>query len=103
MKLTAAATLTFTCLLIGTGCGQRQAARTNPPLRPPEQQTEVRALPANSSPNLKLVIDGANLGDVIRVVRSKYPILEFETTSEQRLRAFVQGAETLVLRGELLG
>ncbi len=38
---------------------QQQVARTQPPLRPPEQQTETRALPANSSPNLKLVIDGA--------------------------------------------
>jgi uncharacterized protein len=38
---------------------QQQVARTRPPLKPPEQQTETRALPANSSPNLKLVIDGA--------------------------------------------
>jgi uncharacterized protein YijF (DUF1287 family) len=38
---------------------QKQVARTLAPLKPPEQQTEVRALPANSSPNLKLVIDGA--------------------------------------------
>jgi uncharacterized protein YijF (DUF1287 family) len=45
-------------LLLTSGC-QRQAAWTNPPLRPPEQQTEVRALPANSPANLKLVIDGA--------------------------------------------
>jgi uncharacterized protein YijF (DUF1287 family) len=39
---------------------QRQVARTLAPLRPPEQQTEVRALPANSSPTLRLVIDGAS-------------------------------------------
>src|SRR2546423_15374784 len=45
-------------LLIAANCQQR-IARTAPPLRPPEQQTEIRALPANSSPNLKLVIDGA--------------------------------------------
>jgi uncharacterized protein YijF (DUF1287 family) len=38
---------------------QKQVARTLKPLKPPEQQTEVRALPANSSPNLKLIIDGA--------------------------------------------
>ena len=38
---------------------QQQSARTRPQLRPPEQQTEVRMLAANSSPNLKLVIDGA--------------------------------------------
>lgn len=38
---------------------QRQIARTAKPLRPPEQQTETRDLPANSSPNLKLVVDGA--------------------------------------------
>ncbi len=45
-------------LLIAAACVQ-QSARTNPPLRPPEAQTELRALPANSSPKLKLVIDGA--------------------------------------------
>jgi uncharacterized protein YijF (DUF1287 family) len=38
---------------------QQQIARAVKPLRPPEQQTETRSLPANSSPNLKLVIDGA--------------------------------------------
>jgi uncharacterized protein len=38
---------------------QQQIARTVKPLKPPEQQTETRALPANSSLNLKLVIDGA--------------------------------------------
>jgi uncharacterized protein YijF (DUF1287 family) len=38
---------------------QKQVARTLRPPKPPEQQTEVRALPAKSSPNLKLVIDGA--------------------------------------------
>ena len=42
------------------GACQQQVARTLRPLKPPEQQTETRALPANSSPNLKLVIDGAN-------------------------------------------
>src|SRR5581483_2383988 len=38
---------------------QRQAARTRPPLRPPEQQTEIHALAPNSSPALKAIIDGA--------------------------------------------
>ena len=38
---------------------QKQVARTLKPLKPPEQQTETRALPAKSSPNLKLIIDGA--------------------------------------------
>jgi uncharacterized protein YijF (DUF1287 family) len=38
---------------------QQQVARTIQPLKPPEQQTEVRALAANSSPNIKLIIDGA--------------------------------------------
>jgi uncharacterized protein YijF (DUF1287 family) len=51
-------------LMVGAGflfavACQQQVARTRPALRPPEQQTEVRTLPANSSPNLKLVIDGA--------------------------------------------
>lgn len=41
-----------------TACHQ-QIARAVKPLKPPEQQTETRALPANSSPDLKLVIDGA--------------------------------------------
>src|SRR5574341_1181404 len=58
MGLKASVTLTLACLL-ATGCSQQRAARQNPPLRPPEQQTELRALPATSSPNLKLVIDGA--------------------------------------------
>lgn len=48
----------FLSLLLSTAC-QQQIARAVKPLKPPEQQTETRALPANSSPNLKLVIDGA--------------------------------------------
>ncbi len=44
--------------LAGAAC-QKQIARTVQPLKPPEQQTETRALPANSSPTLKLIIDGA--------------------------------------------
>jgi len=38
---------------------QKQAARARLPLKPPELETETRALPANSSPNLKLLIAGA--------------------------------------------
>jgi uncharacterized protein YijF (DUF1287 family) len=50
--------LLLAALLFSLSC-QRQVARTLKPLKPPEQQTETRALPANSSPSLKLVIDGA--------------------------------------------
>jgi uncharacterized protein YijF (DUF1287 family) len=52
-----AALLTLALMLV-VAC-QHQAARTRAPLRPPEQQTEVHALPANSSPSLKRLIDGA--------------------------------------------
>jgi uncharacterized protein len=45
-------------LFLSAAC-QQQIARTVKPLKPPEQQTETRDLPAKSSPNLKLVIDGA--------------------------------------------
>jgi uncharacterized protein YijF (DUF1287 family) len=45
-------------LFLSAAC-QQQIARAVKPLKPPEQETETRALPANSSPNLKLVIDGA--------------------------------------------
>src|ERR1044071_2090760 len=45
-------------LLVTSGC-ERQIARTRQPVKPPEEETEVRALPANSSPKLKIVIDGA--------------------------------------------
>ncbi len=38
---------------------QQQAARVVSPLKPPELQTEIRALPDNSSAQLKLVIDDA--------------------------------------------
>jgi uncharacterized protein YijF (DUF1287 family) len=52
--------LTFVlALLLATAACQQQIAHTRPPLKPPEQDTEVRALPINSSPNLKLIIDGA--------------------------------------------
>src|SRR5437867_4770270 len=45
--------------LIAVSSCQRQVARAIKPLKPPEQQTETRALPANSSPDLKLVIASA--------------------------------------------
>ena len=45
-------------LILVSSC-QRQIARAIKPLKPPEQQTETRTLPANSSPNLRLVIDSA--------------------------------------------
>jgi len=49
--LLAASTLAASC--------QRQIARSRPPLKPSEQQTEVHTLAPNSSPALKAVIDGA--------------------------------------------
>ena len=45
-------------LLLTASC-QQQVARTRPPLKPPEQQTEVHALAPNSSPTLRAIIDGA--------------------------------------------
>src|SRR6185503_19384553 len=50
--------LCLLALILIVAC-QHQAARSRTPLKPPEQQTEVRALPANSSANLKKLIDGA--------------------------------------------
>ena len=55
---TAALSLLIVSLFIAAAC-QRQVAQADKPLKPPEQQTETRALPANSSPNLKLIIDSA--------------------------------------------
>src|SRR5712691_3012688 len=45
-------------LVLAVAC-QRPAAKTPKPLKPLEQLTETTSLPANSSPNLKVVIDGA--------------------------------------------
>lgn len=56
-KPTTGVLLTLT-IVLAAACHQ-QVARAVKPLKPPEQQTEARALPANSSPNLKLVVDGA--------------------------------------------
>jgi uncharacterized protein YijF (DUF1287 family) len=51
--------LIISLLLLATlGCAH-QIPRTRPSLKPPETETEVRALVPNSSPKLKLVIDGA--------------------------------------------
>ena len=47
--------LLLLALAATASCQKHYAAK---PLRPPEQQTETRALPADSSPKLKLVIDG---------------------------------------------
>lgn len=59
MKLThSTAIFLALALLAGAAC-QRQVAQIPKPLKPPEQQTETRALPANSSPTLKLIVDGA--------------------------------------------
>src|ERR1043166_9997552 len=59
MRRTALIILFSVALLCSLSC-QRQIAHTRQPLRPPEQQTEVRALAANSPPALKAIIDGAN-------------------------------------------
>ncbi len=52
-------TLTALAFAIALAACQRQVARTRPPLKPPEEQTEVHALAVNSSPALKAIIDGA--------------------------------------------
>src|SRR5437660_347893 len=52
------AILLASTLLFAVAC-QRPAAKTLKPLKPPDQLTETTSLPANSSPNLKVVIDGA--------------------------------------------
>ncbi|HVS21592.1 MAG TPA: DUF1287 domain-containing protein [Pyrinomonadaceae bacterium] len=49
--------LVLACALLLTAACQKQHAAK--PLKPPEQQTETRALPAKSSPQLNLVIDNA--------------------------------------------
>jgi uncharacterized protein YijF (DUF1287 family) len=50
--------LTTFVLALDVSC-QQQSASTRPPLRPPEQQTEVHTLASNSSPALKATIEGA--------------------------------------------
>jgi len=49
----------FLLLLALTSTAACQLQHAAKPLKPPEQQTETRALLANSSPQLNLVIDGA--------------------------------------------
>jgi hypothetical protein len=60
MKRASSTLIVLALALLFTGACQKQVARTLRPLKPPEQETETRALPANSSPNLKLIINGAN-------------------------------------------
>jgi uncharacterized protein YijF (DUF1287 family) len=59
MKRRPAGFLILALILLTLPACEKQAARTRTPLKPPEQETETRALPANRSPNLKLLIDGA--------------------------------------------
>lgn len=58
IKRTTAFVLAIMAVLVAVSC-QQQSARIRPQLRPPEQETEVRALAPNSSPALKTVIDAA--------------------------------------------
>jgi uncharacterized protein YijF (DUF1287 family) len=59
MKRNPTAQILLTLVLAISAACQQQVARTLKPLKPPEQQTETRQLPDSSSPNLKLVVDGA--------------------------------------------
>lgn len=59
MKRNPTAEILLTLALFHSTACRQQIARAVKPLKPPEQQTETRALPTNSSPDLKLVIDGA--------------------------------------------
>ena len=58
IKRMAAVVVLFAAAMLTAAC-QQQIARTRPPLKPPEQDTEVHALAPNSSPALKAIIDGA--------------------------------------------
>ena len=59
MKRNPTAEILLTLALFHATACHQQIVTAVKPLKPPEQQTETRALPANSSPDLKLVIDGA--------------------------------------------
>jgi uncharacterized protein YijF (DUF1287 family) len=59
MKRNPTVEILLTLALFNFAACRQQIVRAVKPLKPPEQQTETRALPTNSSPNLKLVIDGA--------------------------------------------
>jgi len=58
-KIVSRLTVGILALFIVSSC-QRQVAQQLKPLKPPETQTEVRALAPNSSPALKSTIDGAS-------------------------------------------
>ena len=57
MKRLLTAILPAFTVLFAVAC--QRPAKTLKPLKPPEQLTETTSLPANSAPNLKLVIDGS--------------------------------------------
>jgi uncharacterized protein YijF (DUF1287 family) len=57
MKRNRTSVIVLVLALLSASACQQQIA-TSKPLKPPEQQIETRALPANSSPTLKLIIDG---------------------------------------------
>jgi uncharacterized protein YijF (DUF1287 family) len=59
MKRNPTVEILLTLALFQSAACQQRIVRGVKPLKPPGEQTETRALPANSSPNLKLVIDGA--------------------------------------------
>lgn len=59
MKRNPTAEILLTLALFNSTACQKQIVKAVKPLKPPEQQTETRALPPNSSPDLKLAIDGA--------------------------------------------
>jgi uncharacterized protein YijF (DUF1287 family) len=59
MKRNPSAEILLIFALVNSTACRQQIVRAVKPLKPPEQQTETRALPANSSPYLKLAIDGA--------------------------------------------
>src|ERR1700682_2429856 len=60
MKRNPSTAILLALALIGAAACQQRIARAVKPLKPPEQQTETRALPANSSLSLKLVIYGGS-------------------------------------------
>src|SRR6266545_3045725 len=59
MKRNPTAEVLLTLALFQSLACQKQIVKPVKPLKPPEQQTETRALPANRPPDLKLAIDGA--------------------------------------------
>src|SRR5438874_143830 len=58
IKRVAAVVVLLAAAMLTAAC-QQQIAHTRPPLKPPEQDTEVHTLAPNSSPALKAIIDGA--------------------------------------------